>query len=177
MKKVQLGTGSNLLEGWENRELDADIRKPLPYLDNEVDLILIEHVLEHITQKEAYNFFLECRRVLKVGGTIRIIIPDLKKIYEGCNQDYLSFIGVFFPAGQILTVKDAIEAIIFKHNHESYWSSDLLITILSIVGFKCSIERYRESRIPELRDVDGHWKLMGLDRCIMESVVVEASKI
>jgi len=177
MKKIQFGCGANRLEGWENFEAEVDITKPLPQKESEVDFIFIEHLLEHITQKDAYNFLKECHRVLKLDGVIRIVIPDLRKIYEGCNQDYLNFISVFFPAGTKMKLQDAIEAIIFKHNHQSYWNSELLVTVLSIIGFKCSIERYRESRMPELQDIDGHWKVMGFERCLMESIVIEAMKI
>ncbi len=177
MKKIQFGCGANRLDGWENFDAEIDIRRTLPQHNDEVDFIFLEHLLEHITQKEAYRFIEECYRVLKVGGVMRIVIPDLKKIYEGSNSDYLGFISMFFPAGKVMTTKEAVENIIFNHNHETYWNADLLITLLSILGFRCSIERYRESRIKELNDIDGHWKLMGLDRCIMESVVVEAVKI
>lgn len=177
MKKVQFGCGANRLDGWENYDAEIDIRNPLPQQNGEVDFIFLEHLLEHITQKEAYRFIGECHRILKPGGVVRIVIPDLKKIYEGSNPDYLAFISQFFSAGTVMTTKQAVENIIFNHNHESYWNAELLVTLLSVFGFRCSIERYRKSRVKELNDIDGHWKLLGLERCIMESIVVEAVKI
>lgn len=58
MKNIQFGSSSNLLDGWINlQEHDGDITKPLAFEDNSIDYVLIEHVVEHVTQKQAYLFF------------------------------------------------------------------------------------------------------------------------
>jgi predicted SAM-dependent methyltransferase len=80
MIKVQFGCGSNILEGWQNHDREVDITKPLPYDANSVDMILAEHVLEHVSGPKAVHFLLECHRILKPEGTIRICVPVLDNL-------------------------------------------------------------------------------------------------
>jgi SAM-dependent methyltransferase len=187
MIKVQFGSGENKLEGWQNlQEQDADITKPLKFDDSSVDYILAEHVVEHVTPKQAWSFFCECYRVLKPNGVARILVPDVSKIYEEFNSDYSEFIRQGAPrwykeAGLIwkdkpVTVKEAVQTIIFCHGHQACWDTELLQCILASIGFYIDLPDYGESKHEALRGVDGLWKMMGLERCKMESAVVEATK-
>lgn len=47
-------------------------------------------MLEHLDQPAAKMFLVECRRVLKPGGILRIVVPDLEKL---C-RDYLAHLSV-----------------------------------------------------------------------------------
>lgn len=53
-----------------------DVRNGLPYPTAGVDLIYTSHFLEHLTYAEGVKFLRECRRVLKPGGAVRVIVPD-----------------------------------------------------------------------------------------------------
>ena len=59
MKKIQFGSGGKdcFIDGWENYDIDIDIRKPLPFENNSVDFVMAEHLIEHVTQHDAYLFF------------------------------------------------------------------------------------------------------------------------
>jgi len=70
-----------------------DLRKGIPYSDDSVDAVYHSHVFEHIdrdieddTSDPARMFVAECRRVLKPGGILRIVVPDL----EGRCRRYLA---------------------------------------------------------------------------------------
>ena len=54
-----------------------DCRKPLPFGDCMVDHILCSHFLEHVFPSEADEIISDFRRVLKPGGTVHIILPDI----------------------------------------------------------------------------------------------------
>src|SRR5437867_4255803 len=54
-----------------------DCRKPLPFGDCTVNHILCSHFLEHLYPNEADEIISDFRRVLKPGGTVHIILPDL----------------------------------------------------------------------------------------------------
>lgn len=54
-----------------------DCRKPLPFDDCTVDHILCSHFLEHVFSSEADEIIYDFRRVLKPGGTVHIILPDI----------------------------------------------------------------------------------------------------
>ena len=58
----------------------------IPARSQSVDLIYHSHLLEHLEQEEVEDLILECFRVLKAGGILRVAVPDLERI---C-RDYLS---------------------------------------------------------------------------------------
>lgn len=53
-----------------------DLRQGIPFADNSMDVVYHSHVLEHIDREAAPGFLRECHRVLKPGGSIRIVVPD-----------------------------------------------------------------------------------------------------
>lgn len=55
-----------------------DVRKKLPFDDESVDFIYSSHLIEHLRKNEAEKVLRECFRVLKRGGLIRLVIPDLE---------------------------------------------------------------------------------------------------
>jgi len=63
---------------WPTNITVLDVRKGLPYKDNIVKYIYISHFLEHLSKKDAEYFLKECYRVMRKGGVIRIIVPDLQ---------------------------------------------------------------------------------------------------
>lgn len=54
-----------------------DLRKGVPFRSNYCDVIYCSHFLEHLNKKDGQSFLRECFRVLKPGGILRIIVPDL----------------------------------------------------------------------------------------------------
>ncbi len=58
----------------------CDVHKGIPYPDNFFDLVYHSHVLEHFEKTKAPLFINECYRVLKPGGIIRVVVPDLEEI-------------------------------------------------------------------------------------------------
>ena len=55
-------------------QFDGSFRRPLDYPDNYFDLISANHVLEHVHDPRLA--LTECRRLLKPGGTIFIMVPN-----------------------------------------------------------------------------------------------------
>ena len=88
--KLHLGCGSKFLEGY----IHVDVKKyshvdyvssidKLYFLDDEsVEEIYACHVLEHVGRNEYKNVLKEWRRVLKIGGILRIAVPDFEAAVE-----------------------------------------------------------------------------------------------
>jgi len=55
-----------------------DVRRGLPFPDETFDVVYHSHVLEHFPRAAAPSFLAECRRVLKTGGVMRVVVPDLR---------------------------------------------------------------------------------------------------
>jgi predicted SAM-dependent methyltransferase len=89
-RKLHIGCGSNLLEGWVNTDLEPtssrvtalDATKPFPFETNSFDYVFSEHMIEHINYIEGVNMLSECNRVLKPRGRIRISTPNLQFLIE-----------------------------------------------------------------------------------------------
>lgn len=86
---LNVGSGGRGFNSWIN--IDAmrhhkdlffacDIRKILPIKSSSVDRIFAEHVIEHLDfRNDIPTTFSEFYRILKLGGRIRIIVPDGKR--------------------------------------------------------------------------------------------------
>jgi len=87
-RKLQIGAGSNMLDGWLNTTLypfakgsvfmDATTRFPIA--DNTFTHVFSEHVIEHVLFEKGAVMLSESFRILKSGGRIRIATPDLAQI-------------------------------------------------------------------------------------------------
>lgn len=147
MKKVQFCCGGNILPGWDNRDIDCDMTKlPLPYADGAVDLILMEHGLEHFTVAQALAILDEFRRILKPGGMIRICCPVLERLNPGAGRD-----------------------IALNHGHLIIFSTQSLKDFIRIAGFANIRETARSH-------FDGHWKVIGKEKDDIETARIEANK-
>jgi predicted SAM-dependent methyltransferase len=54
-----------------------DFRRRLPFCDNSVYHILCSHFLEHVIRDECSEILLDFNRVLKRGGKLHVIVPDI----------------------------------------------------------------------------------------------------
>lgn len=57
-----------------------DLSKGVPYADQTFDVVYHSHVLEHIDREYAAGFMAECHRVLRPGGLLRVVVPDLEQM-------------------------------------------------------------------------------------------------
>ena len=101
MKLVNIGCGSVFHPDWLNLDVlplakevqSYDIRETLPFLSQEIDVCYSSHVLEHLSREQAKSFLIDCDRVLKPGGIIRLVVPDLEMIarnYLQCLEEVVS---------------------------------------------------------------------------------------
>jgi predicted SAM-dependent methyltransferase len=169
MRKLNLGCGGNILAGWENHDSDVDIRNPLPYEDESIDFIFIEHCVEHVTTPDAVRFFAECLRILNHEGTLRVAVPSCDKIYDLADEPYLKWHGQSgFGDG---TRRGAVRSILLDHGHLSAWNHSILEACLFAAGFEQ--EKIYGSTIGEL---EGHGKVIGEHNNAIETIVMEAVK-
>lgn len=174
MRKLNFGCGGNRLEGWENFDLDVPINKPLPFPDQCAQLILAEHVVEHVTHREAWDFFHECYRVLAPGGGVRIAVPDVERIWFNFNPEYGAAVKAGGHGDGSLVA--SVRAAIFEHGHQAIWNQSLLSVFLSCAGFNVKPVRPGHSVHPLLCNVEGHGKVVGENVARVETSVVEGWK-
>jgi SAM-dependent methyltransferase len=90
---VNLGCGDIFHPSWGNYDLNPsskdikriDLQRALPFASKSLAAIYSSHVFEHLPRGDVPRFLRECARVLRRGGIIRLVVPDL----EGVVRDYL----------------------------------------------------------------------------------------
>ncbi|QDT15545.1 class I SAM-dependent methyltransferase [Alienimonas californiensis] len=89
-RRLNLGCGSRYRDDWTNVDVRSapgvlahDLRDPLPFADASYDFVYHSHVLEHFRPADVPAFLRECRRVLRPGGTLRVVVPDLEGVVRG----------------------------------------------------------------------------------------------
>ena len=56
----------------------CDARVRIPFNNETVDNVYSSHTFEHLRYNDGDLFLKECHRVLKVGGGIRLVVPNLR---------------------------------------------------------------------------------------------------
>jgi predicted SAM-dependent methyltransferase len=64
----------------------ANLLERLPLHDNVAQMLYSSHFLEHIQKPRVKSFLCECLRVLKPGGVLRLVLPDLENMARSYVQ-------------------------------------------------------------------------------------------
>jgi len=91
MKKLNYGCGTDYKPGWVNVDTNTRVKKDilirahpkhkLPFSNNEFDHIHTEFVFEHI-EHNLHLLISEFHKILKPGGTLRIIVPHFTSMFS-----------------------------------------------------------------------------------------------
>lgn len=90
---ANFGCGKTFHPAWDNfdfvsREREVrqiDLLSPLPFADETYEMVYCSHVLEHLPRGQVEVVLAEFRRILRTGGILRIVVPDL----EAMVREYL----------------------------------------------------------------------------------------
>lgn len=75
--RIGIASKNDVLD-WPKATRSVDVAKGIPHADNSVDVVYTSHMLEHL-RPGAMEFVLrECHRVLRSGGVLRVVVPDLR---------------------------------------------------------------------------------------------------
>jgi predicted SAM-dependent methyltransferase len=83
---IHIGCGPKYIEGMINvdgnifrkKDLWLDVTLGLPFLSSSVRGVYASHVMEHFKVNTVRRLFREFHRVLKPGGTLRLVVPSLE---------------------------------------------------------------------------------------------------
>jgi predicted SAM-dependent methyltransferase len=98
IRKLHIGCGKNILkDDWLNSDyrpwwhsiLHLDATEAFPIPSETFDYIFSEHMIEHIPYSVGLEMLIECHRILKNNGKIRISTPDLKFLIDLYINDRL----------------------------------------------------------------------------------------
>lgn len=189
MRKINLGCGPQIVEGWVNvdysfgakmakiplfspinralkiftMEWDKriflhDLRKPFPWPDASADMVYSSHTLEHFSREEGLNFLKESYRILKPGGIIRIVVPDLAVTVEHYvtgktrADHFVEGLGVLYTPGRS-AIKRLLAPLV-EYPHKCHYDAPTLIAILNEIGFQATSMGPFQSRIDDIKAIE-----------------------
>jgi predicted SAM-dependent methyltransferase len=160
---LHLGSGAYHIEGWINVDLIADrpdvvadLTTTLPFATESADYIHTEDFLEHIDLDHGRGFLRECFRVLRTGGVIRLLTPDLaalvRRVYLDRERPHLAWCANLFGTS---TPAEALNMHMrMNGDHRFIYDDDLLASEMKAAGFRVRRVRYNRSPDPFLRFLD-----------------------
>ena len=150
-----------------------DLRNPLPYPDDSVDIIYTSHTLEHFTKADGRFIILECRRVLKPAGLLRIVVPDLAAFVQGYLDghlratDFVQKLGVLYEQrGNRFKRRFSM---FLQSPHKCMYDSPTLVELLRECGFDANVKAPFESAICDIQ-------LIEIEDRTKDAVIVEGIK-
>jgi len=102
---LHLGCGPKYLERFINIDANPlnhvdlwlDVRNGLPFPSNSIDSIYSTHMFEHLFDGELHRLLSECFRVLKSGGGIRVVVPNLGSAIRAYAEQKMDWFPDSFP--------------------------------------------------------------------------------
>lgn len=160
-KRLHLGCGPHLLEGWVNVNpgqpgaAEWDLRYPLPVPDGTIDFIYSQHFIEHLTRDEGIRHLRDCYRVLRIGGVLRMSTPNLRYIAEtylaGNVKEWLTEPHFWNPQTPAQMINDALRL----WGHQFVYDHPEMELVLREAGFATiAPAACKQSRHPELRNLE-----------------------
>lgn len=159
----------------DNQIFWADATKLIPESTNSASIIYSSHMFEHLDRHEANKFLSEVYRVLKPGGILRLVVPDLK---YAIKKYLLNNDADLFIESTLLCVdnpRSFIERIKFilvgnRHHHWMYDGKSLSDKLHSNGFDSVKIKKIGKTSILDYGNLD-------LFEGGVESIVVEAKKV
>ena len=193
--KINIGSGLSGAPGWYNidnsptivlsrfpfgRKLfktppwPKDVRrhnviKGLPFPDESVSYIYSSHTFEHFTWDDSIAVAQECYRVLRWGGVLRIVVPDLRKVVDEYlkDDDPLASHRMLQRLSLSHTLHDLIHP---GANHSQMFDEQSLTYLFRRVGFvRPAVSTFNQSCIPDVTSIE-------LEVRARESLYVESIK-
>jgi SAM-dependent methyltransferase len=195
VRKLQIGAGYNMLDGWLNADfnpytrqagqlyLNATRRSPFP--DASFDYVFSEHMIEHIWWPDGQTMLKESHRILKPGGKIRISTPNLASITSlldpprtPIKEQYLKLsTDKHIPHAIGYRPGFVISNFFWDFGHFFVYDAETLELALRTAGFT-DIRRWQpmQSDDPNLTGIESHQKIVGDEVNVFESIILQGVK-
>jgi predicted SAM-dependent methyltransferase len=104
-----------LEQAWQPDIVVANLRRRLPFAEDSFEAVYSSHVLEHLYEAECVGLLRECVRILRPGGVLRVVIPDLRAMVN----EYLDRKSTSSTTNEPLPADWFNEALLFRTNERS----------------------------------------------------------
>ena len=194
--KLNIGCGTSGIQGWVNIDnsptillsrlpfgrrifrtpdwapgvLRVDVRKRIPFADLSASYIYSSHTFEHFTYDESLAVAKECFRVLKPGGILRIVVPDLGIMVRDYVADTVNPKASHRFIGRLLLTSGLRDVFHPGAHHKQMFDAASLCHLFREAGFPSpSVSAFGSSRIPDIAAIE-------LESRSSESLYVESTR-
>jgi SAM-dependent methyltransferase len=145
-----------------------DLNRGLPFADSSSDAIYASHVWEHLYYEDAKVLTRECYRILKPGGVLRLVVPNLRTFVEDYVRDNSPQAADILNRKLLFRGTRRERSFIYRfytgltdfHSHKFMYDPPALIQLLQNAGFNDVHEKECfQSDISEISQVESE------DRC------------
>jgi len=158
---------------WDQRIFIHNLTQVFPWNENSIDVIYSSHTLEHLNKNDGIFFLNECYRVLRPGGIIRIIVPDLQSFVNRYINHQISADNFLEDLYVLREEKgNFIKKIIsyyMQYPHKCMYDSRTLNLIMKEIGFISQTKKAFDSKIEDIN-------LIELENRTESAVIIEGTK-
>ena len=156
--QFHLGSGGTPKSGWVNIDLVGDpvnlawnCERRLPFGDATVDALFHEHLLEHLPLKSGLDLTIECHRLLKPGGILRVGVPDVARYLRSWLDQSHEFVESVRPGRP--TPFLAVQEVFYCYGHRAMYDFETLALLCRAAGFEVIEQRdFGDSRLSPCPD-------------------------
>ncbi|MBK9495667.1 MAG: hypothetical protein BWZ07_02297 [Alphaproteobacteria bacterium ADurb.BinA280] len=164
--KISLGSGGVRFQGWTHVDADpqwqpdvtADLSQPLPFPDACADFLQSEDFIGQLSIDQADAFFRDCHRVLRAGGVMRLLTPDLAQLVAMYQQRDFRLRDLWEREVGIplrtRTLGELVHKAITFAQQQSFYDEETLRALLEPIGFVVKRVGYQQSDFVELQGLD-----------------------
>lgn len=160
---------------WDDRVKIHDLRRTFPFDDASVDIVYTSHTLEHFSKQEGERFLKECHRILRPGGIVRVVVPDLEAIISDYTSGKTSA-DIFLD--ELYVVCDTSGMGFFKRllanqiafPHKCMYDTRTMLNRLRDIGFQAESRAAFESDIADIRQIESEGRTKN-------AVIVEGKRV
>lgn len=163
---INLGSGHWKFDGWVNVDLDlesqpdvcVDLSGGLPFRDSCADFMHTEDFIDQLDQSHAIQFLCECHRILKPGGVIRVLTPDVEQLAnmylnepEALKTLWRQHVAIplqFDTAAEILNMGMRFAG------HQFLYDAETFSKLAAECGFEAKRVTFQNSEFEALRERD-----------------------
>lgn len=176
-RRLNWGCGAHPEPGWINSDLrddpgidiSCDIRDSLPLPDDGLDYVVSVHALPMIPYPELVPVLGELRRVLRPGGVMRLVLPDLDLAIAAYLDGDRSYFVV--PDQDEATLSGKLIAQLLWYGYSvTLFTEEFARSVLLRAGFR------RVERCGFRQTASEHPGIIDLDNRERESLFIEAVK-
>lgn len=165
-----------------------DLRHPLPFNDNSIDIVFSSHFIEHIELLEFRELLREIKRILKPEGWVRLVTPDMeiwveklynkdKEFFEIYRNQVIKHFGPSYYLSKLTNPLQMLNIMLFVWGHKWMWNFETLKSELLNLDFEnITHQKFLKSNIPNIGEIENILPQSILLSRNAESIYIEASK-